>query len=129
MGVLTRCTNLVTLAIGPVDNNTFSQRFTELESLSTLQCLVLERDTNIDPRILLKNISNTLQALSIHSSKHKVDGMTFHNLVELHLHQTSSQEIVSIVKTTKRLKRLFVSFDSLESDLPDAKKSDLKSNL
>eukprot|EP01083_Nonionella_stella_P160050 522814_1 len=131
MDVLTRCTNLVTLAIGRrLDdaNNTFSQRLTELRCLSTLQCLVLERDiTNLDARILLKNISNKLQALSIHSCKHKVDGMTFHNLVELHIYRTSSQEIVSILKTTKRLKRLFVSF---KLDLPDENKSaDLKSNL
>eukprot|EP01083_Nonionella_stella_P178299 629426_1 len=130
MDVLTRCTNLVTLAIGRrLDdvNNTFSQRLTELRCLSTLQCLVLEPDTNIDARILLKNISNTLQALSIDSCKHKVDGMTFHNLVELHIYRTSSQEIVSILKTTKRLKRLFVSF---KLDLPDENKSaDLKSNL
>eukprot|EP01083_Nonionella_stella_P170577 580794_1 len=93
-----RCKNLLSLDFAGVTDvdATFSlsQQFANLECLPNLNHLALRSQTYVDTRIVLKDICNTLQSLAIYSPKHKVEGLTFTNLVELYLGQASAEEII-----------------------------------
>eukprot|EP01083_Nonionella_stella_P067752 179420_1 len=107
--IIKQCINLVVLHVGDVyDNqyNTFSRQLAGLECLSNLQGLTLSVENGIDARIVLKNICNTLQSLNVYLGTQNIDGMTFHNLVELTLPNPIPSQIISIIRTTKHLKRL-----------------------
>eukprot|EP01083_Nonionella_stella_P316946 1151883_1 len=116
-----RCKNLLSLDFAGVTDvdATFSlsQQFSNLECLPNLNHLALRSQIHVDTRIVLKDICNTLQSLAIYSPKHKVEGLTFTNLVDLYLGQASAKEIISIVETTKHLKRLNLMYLLEESDI------------
>eukprot|EP01083_Nonionella_stella_P273515 927836_1 len=80
----------------------------------------------MDPYIVLKNICNNLQSLSIDSmrdDKHDMEGLTFNNLVELCLLTPSSENMLSIIEKTKCLKRLRVEYLRNESDTAETESS------
>eukprot|EP01083_Nonionella_stella_P092086 257648_1 len=109
--IIKRCTNLRTLVVNNSSlvfkpTNEFSQQLAELESVRNLHGLYLGT-SNIDVRVVLKDICNTLLQLKLcHRQLDDVKGMTFTNLVDLALVNPSPTNIISIIKNTKHLKRL-----------------------
>eukprot|EP01083_Nonionella_stella_P160207 523453_1 len=113
--IINRCKGLRTLIVNGINIDdddarslSLSQRFANLEPLSNLYGLEFEKAVCLDTRIVLKDICNTLQSLSIFNPHHKVDGLTFSNLVQLDLQYPTPNETIAIIKGTKRLKRLNV---------------------
>eukprot|EP01083_Nonionella_stella_P303520 1051048_1 len=108
-GIIKRCKYLRTLAIDEFYDDeaaTLSHKFAQLKCLPRLHGLVLRTGAIIDPRIVLKDVCESLQSLTICVGYHNVDGLIFNNLVDLGLQFPSSEAIVSIIKRTKHLKSL-----------------------
>eukprot|EP01083_Nonionella_stella_P199377 731161_1 len=112
--IIKRCQNLSTLILDEIDDN--QNQLAELVgSMLNLQCLVLAPNAAVDARVLLKNLCNTLQSLTLFPSLCNIDGMTFHNLVELQLLLPTPNDIILIVKSTKHLKRLILMYPECSS--------------
>eukprot|EP01083_Nonionella_stella_P145852 457946_1 len=109
--ILKRCKNLRTLIIEDCGSIEMSDQLADLDCLSNLQCFGLISCDIIDTRIVLKNISNTLLSLVIQPRVHNVDGLTFHHLIELHLIMPLPNNIMTIIKNTKHLKRLGITMN------------------
>eukprot|EP01083_Nonionella_stella_P216425 777957_1 len=104
--VIKRCTNVRTLVIHDFYYYDMSKQFADLEWFN-LQCLHLTIMTRLDLTIMLKNISNNLQSLTIWPMiGHKPKGLSFSNLVELELHGAAANDIISIVATATQLTHL-----------------------
>eukprot|EP01083_Nonionella_stella_P170576 580788_1 len=127
--LIKRCKNLRSLGIayfpsdvyfppGSGDKVTSNQQALDFECLSNLYALELGCYVYIDTRIVPKNICTTLQALTFYPKQHNLDGLAFDNLVELGLRMASSNDILSTIKRTKRLKclQLFKPSFSRETD-------------
>eukprot|EP01083_Nonionella_stella_P062558 162668_1 len=139
--IIKRCTDLRILKLGgrygfyhnsprdddDDDTSQLSQQLANLKCLSKLQGLVWGSGVRMDPRIVLKNICNTLQSLSIDQSiqgdKHDMEGLTFDGLVELCLITPSSTNILPIIEKTKRLERLRLRLLWDESGEPETESS------
>eukprot|EP01083_Nonionella_stella_P152556 489209_1 len=123
--IIKRCTNLSTLVLNEINDD--ENKLANLNCLSNLQCLVLLQDMNVDTRIMLKNICNTLQSLTVTPSQHNLDGLPFPQLVELCLIDPEPNDLSSIIKRTKHLKRLRLSIFAIDHLYRDLKKFSFRS--
>eukprot|EP01083_Nonionella_stella_P056005 147683_1 len=120
--IIKRCKHLHTLNIADFyddddddDEGTVTRQLAELECMPNLYRLEMDGGMNINTRIVLKDMCNTLQSLSIWSEDHNLEGLTFRSLVELELKYPSPEDIISMITKTKQLKRLKVYTSSDDS--------------
>eukprot|EP01083_Nonionella_stella_P160051 522820_1 len=106
LAIVKRCKNLSTIVLDAMEDE-HNQLAELVGGRSDLQCLVLQDEASVDTRVILKNICNSLQSLTILNQRFNVDGMTFHSLRELCVEwPEQDSHVMSIINGTKHLKRL-----------------------
>eukprot|EP01083_Nonionella_stella_P199376 731159_1 len=113
--IIKRCKNLSTLILDEIDDNQ-NQLADLVGSMLHLQCVIL--GAFVDARVMLKNLCNKVQSLTLFSplcNIYGMSGMTLHNLVELQLLLPTPNDIILIVKSTKHLKRLILMYPECSS--------------
>eukprot|EP01083_Nonionella_stella_P073776 199698_1 len=102
--VIKCCKNLHELHFdGLIKNEQFADVLT---CLPNLRALCLGYETYVDMGIVLKDVSNRLQSLTIDPLEQSVTDIPFDSLKELCLLDPSAESIISTIKTMKHLKRL-----------------------